>query len=74
MTDFYSWLAGLAARGGFVLDMDWAGGAVQRLRVQAREHCQPNCELRWKGGKLTLKLQPGQVAVLERRGDQLVKV
>ena len=54
--------------------MDWAGGAVQRLRVQAREHCQPNCELRWKGGKLTLKLQPGQVAVLERRGDQLVKV
>ncbi|MEO3690172.1 glycoside hydrolase family 95 protein [Roseateles paludis] len=64
---------GLAARGGFVLDMDWAGGAVQRLRVQARkEGCAERCELRWAGGQATLKLQPGQVAVLERRGDQLI--
>jgi hypothetical protein len=55
--------------------MDWAGGAVQRLRVQARaEGCAERCELRWAGGQASLKLQPGQVAVLERRGDQLKPV
>lgn len=66
-------VSGLRARGGFELAMSWQAGEVQTLTL--RNLTGPSStELRWRGGKLPLKLAAGQTLRFERRNGQLQRM
>ena len=62
-------VAGLRARGGFELAMNWREGEVQALTIAAITG--GSTELRWHGGTLPLRLAAGQTARFERRDGRL---
>jgi alpha-L-fucosidase 2 len=65
-------VSGLRARGGFELTMTWREGEVRALTIAAVAG--GSTELRWRGGKLPLKLAAGQTARFEHRDGNLQRV
>ncbi len=66
-------VAGLRARGGIELAFRWDGGDVQSLTLRNLAGA-AHTELRWRGGRLPLKLAPGQTLRFERRNGQLQRL
>jgi len=62
---------GLKARGGFELAMSWKDGELQALSVT--HAAGGNTELRWRGGRLKLRLAAGETARFEHRDGRLQK-
>ncbi len=65
-------VSGLRARGGFELAMRWQGGEVQTLTIV--HIAGGSTELRWRGGRLPLRLTAGKAARFERRDGRLQRV
>ncbi len=65
-------VSGLCARGGFELAFAWQGGELQALSITSKNG--GSTELRWRGGKLPLKLAAGQTARFERRNGALQRI
>ncbi|MFT7775063.1 glycosyl hydrolase family 95 catalytic domain-containing protein [Roseateles sp.] len=62
-------VSGLRARGGFEVAMRWHAGEVQSLAL--RSDTGGSTELRWRGGRLRLRIAAGETAHFERQGGQL---
>lgn len=62
-------VSGLRTRGGHELAMRWKDGEVQALTLNSQVG--GSTELRWRGGKLRLRLAAGETAHFERRDGQL---
>jgi alpha-L-fucosidase 2 len=64
---------GLRARGGYEVGFSWQNGEVQSLTL--RNLAGPSStELRWRGGRLSLKLAAGQTLRFEHRDGRLQRM
>ena len=64
--------SGLCARGGFELAFSWQGGELQTLSITSKTG--GSTELRWRGGKLPLRIAAGQTVRFERRNGVLQRL